>query len=232
METSKSIDKRKIDVEETISKRKQQSINTKTKILKTAIELIKSKGYVNVSVSEICEKSGLTKGAFYHHFHSKQDILGSIYLDTDARILKNRSNILEKSNSFERIMEISLIFAEMSEYKGVEIIKQTIRNNFESQNMDEFFSYKKRPAIQFFLDIIKDGQKNGEIKNDVSPDYIFWFLNSSHHGFQLDWCYKNGRYNFKEVIEESLPRILNSFMVQSTEYDKYISVRAKDSDID
>ncbi len=42
------------------------------KLLEAAISLVREKGYAATSVDQICEKAGLTKGAFFHHFKSKE----------------------------------------------------------------------------------------------------------------------------------------------------------------
>ena len=41
------------------------------KLLDAAIELIRRKGYSSTSVVELCAHAGVTKGAFFHHFESK-----------------------------------------------------------------------------------------------------------------------------------------------------------------
>ena len=47
---------------------------TKTKLLNSAIKLVRSRGYGATSVDELCRDSGVTKGAFFHHFKSKEDL--------------------------------------------------------------------------------------------------------------------------------------------------------------
>src|SRR5438477_11954194 len=42
------------------------------KLLDAAIHVIRSKGYSAARVEDICAKAGLTKGAFFHHFASKE----------------------------------------------------------------------------------------------------------------------------------------------------------------
>lgn len=44
---------------------------TRERLLETAIQLIWQSSYASVGVNEICEKAGITKGAFYHYFDSK-----------------------------------------------------------------------------------------------------------------------------------------------------------------
>jgi AcrR family transcriptional regulator len=48
--------------------------NTKERILFTALKLILTRGYGNVTMSELVKASGLSKGAFYHYFTSKDQI--------------------------------------------------------------------------------------------------------------------------------------------------------------
>ena len=40
-----------------------------------AIRLFREKGYETVSISNICDCFGVTRGSFYHHFNSKEDLL-------------------------------------------------------------------------------------------------------------------------------------------------------------
>jgi TetR/AcrR family transcriptional repressor of nem operon len=42
------------------------------KLLDAALSLIRTKGYAATTVDEICEKAGVTKGAFFHHFENKE----------------------------------------------------------------------------------------------------------------------------------------------------------------
>src|SRR5512147_781560 len=52
--------------------RQLRSAATRTRILDAAGELFARRGYDATSVADICEQAGVTKGAFYYHFASKQ----------------------------------------------------------------------------------------------------------------------------------------------------------------
>lgn len=45
--------------------------DARTKLLDAAIEVVRKQGYAATSVDELCKKAGVTKGAFFHHFESK-----------------------------------------------------------------------------------------------------------------------------------------------------------------
>ncbi|MEE3499025.1 MAG: TetR/AcrR family transcriptional regulator [Ruminococcus bromii] len=52
--------------------------NTKERILEIALELFAQSGYLGTSMSDIAKQLGITKGALYKHYTSKQKILDSI----------------------------------------------------------------------------------------------------------------------------------------------------------
>jgi TetR/AcrR family transcriptional repressor of nem operon len=48
--------------------------SAKDKILASALDLIRARGYAATTVDELCAAAGVTKGAFFHHFSSKEDL--------------------------------------------------------------------------------------------------------------------------------------------------------------
>tara|TARA_R110002020_G_scaffold184947_2_gene382312 strand:+ start:29234 stop:29923 length:690 start_codon:yes stop_codon:yes gene_type:complete len=47
--------------------------DSKSKLLDVALSLIRTKGYSATTVDELCAAAGVTKGAFFHHFRSKDE---------------------------------------------------------------------------------------------------------------------------------------------------------------
>lgn len=46
--------------------------DARTRLLDAALKVIREKGYTAARVEDVCEAAGLTKGAFFHHFESKE----------------------------------------------------------------------------------------------------------------------------------------------------------------
>jgi TetR/AcrR family transcriptional repressor of nem operon len=56
------------------SKKRATVADTREKLFVATISTIAEKGYAATAVDEICSKAGVTKGAFFHHFPSKQSL--------------------------------------------------------------------------------------------------------------------------------------------------------------
>jgi TetR/AcrR family transcriptional repressor of nem operon len=50
---------------------------SKTKLLEATIKVVRSKGYAATRIEDVCAEAALTKGSFFHHFKSKEDLARS-----------------------------------------------------------------------------------------------------------------------------------------------------------
>ena len=46
----------------------------RAKLLDAALMVIREKGYTDSTVDDLCREAGVTKGAFFHHFKSKEEL--------------------------------------------------------------------------------------------------------------------------------------------------------------
>jgi AcrR family transcriptional regulator len=83
----------------------QRSIETKGKIRQAAQDLFSRSGFESASVSEICILAGVSKGAFYHHFPSKQ----SVFMELLTEWLRGLDEALENFRSIQPEVPQSLI---------------------------------------------------------------------------------------------------------------------------
>src|SRR5882757_2585269 len=47
---------------------------SKVRLLDASLHVIRAKGYAATRIEDICEQAGLTKGSFFHHFKSKEEL--------------------------------------------------------------------------------------------------------------------------------------------------------------
>ena len=78
----------------------EETIN---KILDVAAQLFLEKGYEHTSIQDIVNNlGGLSKGAIYHHFKSKEDILDGVM----DKLYQNNENELEHIKRFAKITSL------------------------------------------------------------------------------------------------------------------------------
>lgn len=68
------------------SKRVEQGDATRESLVAAARRLFGSHGYAATSLQAIVDAAGVTKGAYYHHFASKQEIFGCVFEDVQREI--------------------------------------------------------------------------------------------------------------------------------------------------
>ena len=66
----------------------QKGSSTKQKICEVAEKLFAENGYKNVSMQDICDASGMSKGGIYRHFSSKSELLMSL-LQKEKRVFQD-----------------------------------------------------------------------------------------------------------------------------------------------
>lgn len=67
----------------------EETAEKHARILEQASLLFRERGFSGVSLSEIMKATGLTHGAFYHHFESKEDLIAKSIEDTSTKALES-----------------------------------------------------------------------------------------------------------------------------------------------
>ena len=162
-----------------MNRRDKQKAETYVDILRSAEELFIEKGYEKTSMREIAEHAGLTKGALYHHFDSKEALLDQMCTEHYRSLSVAAESAVEGDSScFEkirRIMEISRNMG-MSQISFVsEYLKA--RNDEGSVMLKERLKkYDRNFFISFIGPLLKQARDNGECDYSVSSDTLTVFI--------------------------------------------------------
>lgn len=194
-------------LEQKITNRKAQAIQTKKNLLQTAMKLIEKKGFDNVTVQEISKQANLSVGVFYHYFESKVDIFSEIYKESDVYFRNEVSFLLDKETSLERILQFFYYYAKYNQNRGLENIK------FLYNPKNKGFITKGRYMQTLLQDIIITGQEKGEITKELTPEQICEYFFIVSRGVVYDWCLHEGSYDLIEYLIGFIKRILLTFAV-------------------
>lgn len=161
--------------------------HNKEKVIETGLLLFCSKGYSNLGIDEICKSTGMTKGAFYNAFKSKEQFLLttiSAYGEMTINHLNKKLNH-NKNKAIDRLLGMYENMFDMqpgNNYTGCMI------NNIMSELGSTNEMVSKATAIEFerFLSIIEpvvvEAQEDGDIINTVNSGAITELLHSTFYG--------------------------------------------------
>jgi AcrR family transcriptional regulator len=80
---------------------------TRALIYETALALFQREGYEATTMRRIAEEAGLSAGAAYYHFKSKDDLVLEFYLQSEARLREEIPKIRRRtSDFFERLQAV------------------------------------------------------------------------------------------------------------------------------
>ena len=157
--------------------------NTKLYIVKTSLVLFLQKSFKEVTMSEIVQKTGLSKGAFYHYFKSKEELYKEIvsmffnfgtvdYSIFDQNSLYNfyMQYIDYMNTSLSKIYEFTGIDgSEDARLNFMMIMFEAIRKFPEFLKLEEV-QYQK--SLESWSNVIENSKKSGEITSVSSSRQI------------------------------------------------------------
>ena len=158
--------------------------DTKTHILMVSLKLFLQKNFKEVTMKEIVKETGLSKGAFYHYFESKEklffeiiDYFFSSIMEYDFNMLPNNSLFNFYHTYAEQMNTLRFKFLVNEEGKGEDFINL----NFFALLFDAFkffpefrlkmevYHQKERSA---WIEVIKTTRDMGEISSPLTDEQI------------------------------------------------------------
>lgn len=174
-------------------------MNTKDLILEKTLKLILDKGTIDISISEIRNSTKLTTGGIYYHFSDKSDIFEAIVQKYIVDYIKiDFDEIILEGSSREKIHD-TLCYILHHFINGVEIKSIDEKINYRSVMYlltatgyaeDEVYSIISQTGkdIRIFLtDLVEDGKRQNEIRQDFSTKNIVESLFTMYMGIQSLW---------------------------------------------
>ena len=179
-------------------------ISTKMQIIEAAIELYKERGYENVSVKDICDRLSLTRGAFYYHFKSKDEILDNYFLFSDNLAINEILPLISTKKYIEQFYYFFDMYLERTFTAGHDIFGQIIKRNIDKNG--KIFSPKDINMRGVYSSLIEEAQNTGEILNRTPPDLLVDTIVYIADGIALVWCIQKGDFDYiaesKKILDE------------------------------
>ena len=171
---------------------------TVERILDTAQRLFLEKGYEQTTIQDITDNlGGLTKGAIYHHFKSKEEIIDAV---SDRMFFSN--------NPFEAVRE-------RKDLNGLQKLREAIRLNQSDQErtnltiqsipvcknprlLMEMINSNRKILTPYYQELLEEGNRDGSIHTEYAKEIAelmplltsLWMLPSVFPGSKEDMKHK------------------------------------------
>ena len=97
-------------------RRGRPSQGARDALVEAAHELFIERDYEEVSTEEILERSGVSRGALYHHFPSKLDLFRAVFTVSEQRNIRLiAAGAAEASSPFEALLDAARRYLELAE---------------------------------------------------------------------------------------------------------------------
>jgi AcrR family transcriptional regulator len=144
-----------------------RSEETRNKILEAATRLFSKTGYDATGVAEICQAAGVSKGAFYHHFPTKQAVFMEL-LNTYLNGIEAGFNLMRQQ--IDEVPQAILQMADMvgSLFQTADIHLSIFLEFWTQANHDphiwETAIAPYRRYQSYFAEMIQEGITEGSLK--------------------------------------------------------------------
>ena len=159
----------------------------KKRLMDTAIRLWKEYGYENVSINAICRECNVTKGSFYHHYASKEDVLFR-YMEQSLAEIEIREDLYDENSCIESIYNVLICATKPLLELGPGLMKTM----YEKNRQIHLYSGHNSRFLEshFFLtitELCEKGQKNGEIRDNFLAEELIRVSLAVLNGNVYDW---------------------------------------------
>ena len=186
----------------------RQSADTRNRIIATAWELFYENGYDDTTVDEIVERSGTSKGSFYHYFPGKDALLGSLSALFDEKYRSLSETIDPGMNSFDKLMLLNReLFFMIENTVSLDLLTQMLSTQLTTSS-ERHLMDRNRYYFKFLRRICTEGQQRGELLDDIPITEIIRSYALEERALMYDWCICGGSYSLTQYASVQLPRYL------------------------
>ncbi|OZI11468.1 TetR family transcriptional regulator [Bacillaceae bacterium SAS-127] len=195
----------------------------KQRIVDTSLVMFEKHGYHGVTVDQIVEECGTSKGGFYHNFKSKDELLYHIHDVFISYVLDRAKEAYDNYNTpVSRLCAIIMSFTKVFDlYKPhITVFYQEstyLKGDFEQQINEKRDAYRK-----VILQVILEGQESGDFRTEVSAEIstmaIIGMVNWTYK-----WFKKDGKLTMEQIGEIFNDLLIHALMTEQGMNDPNIT---------
>ena len=171
---------------------------TVERILDTAQRLFLEKGYEQTTIQDIIDNlGGLTRGAIYHHFKSKEEIIDAVsdrmfFANNPFEAVRDRKDL----NGLQKLREA--IRLNQSDRERTNLTVQSIPISKNPRLLMEMINSNRKILTPYYQELLEEGNRDGSIHTEYAKEIAelmplltsLWMLPSVFPGTKEDMKHK------------------------------------------
>ena len=174
-------------------------------IVNAAVNLIKEKGYDQVSISEICEAAGFSRSVFYASFSKKAHIFEYLLDQALEDQSTSFSAFIGAKNDFERMWILCDRYLAVSLRLGPELMNTLLKLDLEG-TVDMYF--KTHEVDEWMTRLCRNCQQTGVILNTEPAEEIAPLSVSAVYQVCYAWAREGGNFSLRQRARKTAETVL------------------------
>jgi AcrR family transcriptional regulator len=185
------------------------------RLVQAAVRLFAEHGYYTTTVQDVVDAAGVTKGAMYHYFDSKDALLYEIYHRLLAMQAQRLQTIADGPGSAaERLRRAAVDVVETSVDHLDEAIVFFRSQQLLAADKQKLVRAERRRYHERFCDLVAQGQRDGVFRTDIEPDLVVTFFFGAVHQIGT-WFHRDGSLTATALGERYTDLLLAGLAAQS-----------------
>ncbi len=178
----------------------ERAVRTKEAVLTAAAEAFAEAGFLGTSMADIFARAGVTKGALYFHFASKEDLATEIVNSEEETAAKLVQGVLSSTAPpLQKVIDITFRWAR--EIQINPIVRAGVRLIIEQGTYNNPMPVPYAQWEGTVLDLLGSAQERGELARAVDTKAMAEFIVSSFTGAQIASQVLAGHKDLTQRIE-------------------------------
>jgi AcrR family transcriptional regulator len=195
----------------------QRSQETRQRLLDAAARLFSQQGYDATGVAQICASAGVSKGAFYHHFETKQAVFLALLEEWLARLDAAFTAVRQDSTDMpQAVVRMADMAGSVLTSSGVQlsIMLEFWMQAYRDPQVWEAAAAPYQRYQQYFATLVEEGMRQGSLR-PVDPQMAARTLVSLAMGLLLQAVFDPKATDWASEAGGALQLVMDGLAVRS-----------------
>ena len=175
---------------ENLTKRKQQALETRKRILTCALDLFETKGFEDVTIQDIADAAQTSVGSIYRYFKNKEEMAAQNAEPLDDLYV----NFYEQLSTHAKYRDLSAMDKLARFYFFVQKAVSSY-SNLRNQQEESTLTDGSRALYQIYHSLFEACQKEDSIRADLDEYDFYDLMLQSSRGMLLDWLLRRRQFD-------------------------------------